>query len=111
MLINAAMRNVMMKIDQLNYLALIDTHRTSEVQGGVSADVQVNAYTSKNLSVASADAFAVGKYTQTYTDTRTNLYQGKVSGHSTAYAKGTAYASNGQDTYSVRATDRSSSWW
>jgi hypothetical protein len=100
-----------MKIDQLNYLALIDTHGASEVQGGIYANVQVNAYTSKNLSVASADAFAVGKYTQTSTDTQTNLYQGNVSGHSTAYAKATAYASNGNDTYSVRATDRSYSGW
>jgi hypothetical protein len=101
----------MMKIDDLNYLVLIDTNGTIRVQGGLSADVQVNTYASYNFSAAAANAVAVGQYTQTSVNTQTDLYQGKVSGHSTAYAQGTAYASNGQDSYLVKATDRKSYWW
>jgi hypothetical protein len=100
-----------MKIDQLNYLTLIDIYRASEVQGGVYANVQVNTYASQDFSAANANAVAVGRFTQTYTDTRANLYQGEGSSHSTAYAQGTAYASNGQDTYLVQTTERKSYWW
>ncbi|MBW4517662.1 MAG: hypothetical protein KME11_20855 [Timaviella obliquedivisa GSE-PSE-MK23-08B] len=100
-----------MEVDDLNYLISIDVHKTDQVQGGLFAAVNVNTYASYNLSAANANAIAVGQFTQTFTDTQANLYQGYVSGHSTAYAKGTAYASNGNDTYSVRATERKSYWW
>jgi hypothetical protein len=101
----------MMEIDDLNYLVLIDTDRTSKVQGGLFADVQVNTSASYNFSAAAANAIAVGQFTQTSINTQTDLYQGQVSGHSTAYAQGTAYAATGQDSYSVKVTERKSYWW
>ncbi|NJR40872.1 MAG: hypothetical protein HC781_21085 [Leptolyngbyaceae cyanobacterium CSU_1_4] len=100
-----------MEIDDLNYLCSTDTCKTSRIRGGIFANVQVNTYASYSFSSANASAVAVGQFTQTFTDTQANLYQGPVSGHSTAYAQGTAYASNGNDSYSVRVTDRKSYWW
>jgi hypothetical protein len=100
-----------MEIDDLNYLVLIDTNGTSKVQGGLFADVQTNTYASYNFSAATANAVAVGQSTQTSVNTQTDQYQGKVSGHSIAYAQGTAYASSGKDSYLVKSTERKSYWW
>jgi len=100
-----------MVIDDLSCLVLIDTNKTNKVQGGLFASVQVNTYASYNFSAASADANAVGQVTQTSVTTRTNLYQGTALGYSTAYARGSAYASSGRDTYRVSATEIKSYGW
>jgi hypothetical protein len=100
-----------MEIGDLDCLFFIDINRTSKLQGGLFASVQTNTYASYNLSVANANAIAVGQLTQTSTNTWANLYQGNGSSHSSAYAQGTAYASSGQDTYLVKATEIKSYWW
>ncbi len=101
----------MMEINQLNYLALIDTRRTSEVQGGLYTNVQVNTYASQTSSAASANAAAVGQIVRTSTNTQADFYQSPFSGRSSAYAQGYASASKGQDTQTSEVTERKTYWW
>jgi hypothetical protein len=100
-----------MVIDDLSYLYIIDVHQTQRTQGGLFANVEVNAYTSRDFSAAYVDTNAVGRFTRTDANTQVNLYQGSFSGNSNAFAQGFSYASDGQNSYWERKTEIQSNWW
>lgn len=97
-----------MVIDDLNYLLLVDADRTRKLQGGLLVEVEVHAYASLNFSAATVNANAVGQITRTTTNTKAKVYEGTYSGYSSAYAQGTASASNGQTTYTTKVIERKS---
>lgn len=100
-----------MVIDDLNYLLLVDTGRISKLQGGLSVGVEAHAYASWNFSAATVDANAAGQITRTSANTSAKVYEGTYSSYSSAYAKGTAYASNGQTTQKITVVEKKSYWW
>jgi hypothetical protein len=100
-----------MIIDDLNYLFIVGVDHRDKIQGGLYADVNVNTYVSPNFSYASADASAVGRFTQSSTNTQANLYQGQYLGNSQSYAQANAYASDGSNHYWEKATEIQSYWW
>lgn len=95
-----------MVIDNLNYLLLVDTDRISKLQGGLLVSVEAHAYASWNFSAATVDANAAGQITRTSANTRAKVYEGMYSSYSSASAQGTAYASNGQTTYTTKVIER-----
>jgi hypothetical protein len=100
-----------MVIDDLSYLYVIDIYPTQKIQGGLFANVEVDAYASRNFGAAYADANAVGQFTTVDANTQANLYQGEFSGNSSAFAQGNSYASDGQNHYWERKTEFQSYWW